>query len=310
MATKNGVREEEMHMLSETERAALEDDTPEVPAGGEVIPDDPVTAPAASATDPADDAATNDDAADDADDAAAAAAAATTADAADAADAGAADDNDNDTDTPFIPQYIAQPVDNYNQAMATLNKQFEDAEITLAEYNTQRDDLIRRQTKAEIAAEQNEQLAQQRWDWEVKHFIKDIRRNEGVDYDKPLLGAALDTAVKSLATQKDAQGNLVHGDKDGEWFLSEAHKQIKAEFNLGKPTPIVPPPNGGKPPAGKPRAVPTTLGAVPAAEIPDTGDTDPFSGIDKLIEQGRTEEAEMKLAGLSKADQQRYLRAS
>lgn len=310
MATN--ISDDELNMLSETERAALEDDTAAT-AEAEAA----AAAAAAGGTDEDEgNAGGADENGGDAEAAAAAAAAAgdtpsadENAAAAEGDDGAAAAAAEDDRDEPFLPRYVADPVADYKGAMAALDKKFEDAEITLAEYNTQRDTLIRAQTKAEIAAEQNEQLAQQRWDWEVKHFIKDIRRNEDIDYDKPLLGAALDTAVKALANLKDAQGNLVHADKDGDWFLAEAHKQVKAEFGLGKKatvTPIVP--NGEKPP--KPRAVPTTLAGIPAAEIQSTGDTDPFASIDKLFADGRTEEAEMKLAGLSKADQQRYLRAS
>lgn len=289
---KNTVTDDEKLMLSETERAALEDgEGAEVPAGGEVIPDDAPVAAATDETPPVTD-----------EEPAPAAAEA-------AAPAGEEPPATDDRDEPFMPRYLADPIPNYEEAMASLDKKFEDAEITLAEYNSQRDTLIRTQTKAEIAAEQNDQLAQQRWQWEIKHFIKDVIRNEAIDYNKPLLSAALDVAVKNLAAATDAQGNLLNGDRDGEWFLAEAHKQVKAEFGLGKAAPVTPP-AGDKRTPPQARSVPTTLASIPSADIPGTGDPDPFAAIDRLFESGRTEEAEMKLAQMSKTDQQRYLHAS
>ena len=304
MARSNAaVTDDEMNMLSDEERAALADgDKAAGSAAGdlgatEVIPDDK---PAAATTPGGDD--------DDDDEAPAGDAPAdeTPADETPADETPAA--SIGEREEPFVPTYRAEPVENYAEKIAAIDKQFEDGELTMAEYNRQRDALVRQQTKAEIADDQNEQLSRQRWQWEVKHFIKDISRNEGIDYNRPLLNAALDTAVKALAAETDAAGNLINVNKEGDWFLQEAHKRVKEELGLGR-KPEAPDNTPPKPAKGAgPRLVPTTLAQVPAAELPDTGAADPFANIDKMFEAGRTEEAEMELAKLSKADQLKYLR--
>ena len=211
--------------------------------------------------------------------------------------------DEDDTTSPFLPTFRAEPVADYDTKMAALDKAFEDGDLKLVDYNRQRDDLVAQRLKADIASEQNAQLAQQRWQWEVSRFKSDTLRAEKIDYSKPILEAALDTAVITLANAKDAQGNLLHADKDGEWILREAHKQVKAELGLRSPTtPRTPPPSK--------RDVPVTLSQVPQADVPNTGVEDPFAHIDKMFAQGKTEQAEMALAQMSKADQDRYLMAS
>jgi hypothetical protein len=217
-------------------------------------------------------------------------------------------------DEPFVPRYQAAGVVDFKEKMEALDKKFEDGEINLKEYNNTRDVLNRQQLKAEIAAEQDQQIDQQRWDWEIKRFIRDTAKNEGIDYNKPLLNAALDMAVKNLANAKDATGNLINGTKDGEWFLTEADKLVRAEFGIAaKPAATEKLDKDGKPivekPALKPRKVPTTLSQIPSTQVEEASPADPFAYIDKLFEQGKVEAGEMALRKLSKTDADSYLRS-
>jgi hypothetical protein len=307
MAGQHNVTDSELEGLSAEERAALAD--PEDTTAPTVIDDDtPESDKNAAAIIASDDDDEDDDPAAEAPAAEAPAAEAEAEAEAEAAAPAAeipAAEVDDDIE-PFVPRYQAEPVPDYAAKMNALDKAFDDGDLPLKEYNTQRDALIRQQTKAEIAAEQESQLAEQRWSWEIKRFVKDVARDEGIDYNKPMLNAALDTAVKSLA--RDANGNLINGDKDGEWFLQEAHRLVKAELGLAAPK-VTPPvtPNAPTKPTG-PRTTIKTLSQIPSADVPDTGAVDPFANIDNLFANGKTEQAEMELAKMSKTDQDRFLR--
>lgn len=198
-----------------------------------------------------------------------------------------------DYDEPFVARYQADPVDGYDEKLGTLDAQFEAGEVTLKEYNAQREALLKQQLKAEIAAEQRTQAEQQKWQWEIERFMED---NATYRQD-PLLYAALDAAIKNLANQPD------NSDKTGRWFLNEAHRQVQSRFST--------------PPAAKPAEktgskaaeVPRTLSSLPAAAENETGG-DEFAHIESLISKGKVVEAERLLAKLTPDQQTRYLEAA
>ncbi len=203
-----------------------------------------------------------------------------------------------DDDAPqFIHRYEAPPVDGYEAKLQSLDEKFEAGEIALREYNAQRDELRAAQLKAEIAAESAAQEAEQRWKWEIDRFMDDHDQ-----YKKdPILHAALDAAVKNLAADE------ANTDKTGRWFLREAHKEVSKRFGGEE--------QGDKPaektaekqsqPRGKPdlKAVPRTLGQVPAAESNDTGGE--FASLDRL--DGA--DFEKAFARMTPDQQERYLKA-
>lgn len=265
----------ELAGLSEEERAALADAGPEAPAAEESP-----TAEAAS-----DDATPS-------------------AEQADAADTTAASDNappapEEDEPAPFVPTYQAQPVADYDAKLADLKSQFEEGDLTMDAYLQARDTLNLQRAKAEIAAEQAQQAAQQHWQWEIDRFMED----NGQYKDDPILYAALDAAIKSLANKSE------HADRSGRWFLQEAHRQVQEKFTR----PAAPAPaSTGKAPTS-PRATgvnaPPVLSQIPSAGIEDTA-ADEFSNIDQLFAAGKTMEGERALARLSADQQRRYLEAA
>lgn len=163
------------------------------------------------------------------------------ADEAAAAAAAAKPAPDDDDAPPFTPRYVAQPVEDFDKKMTALNERttaalakFKDGSITIEDYNAERDtvekeraELREANLKATIAAEQAVQTGEQRWQWEIERFFRRVFRTEGIDYaDSRRLNGALDTEVKRLAGLKENE------DKNSQWFLEEAHKNVKASLNL------------------------------------------------------------------------------
>jgi hypothetical protein len=254
-----GIQDEDLAGLSAEERAALEEeDTTEV---AEVTEDPVDAAPEAQAAE-------------------APAAAATEV----------TEDDADDYDEPFIAQYQADPVEGYTEKLTELDTLFENGEVTLKDYNAQREALLKQQLKAEIAHEQKSQAASQRWQWEIDRFMED---NSGYQQD-PIMYAALDAAIKNLANKPE------NADKNGRWFLSEAHKAVQSRF--GKPA------QTQAPASQKPgrNDVPRTLSTLPAADVNDAGGSE-FAHIEALFNKGKVVEAERLLSKMTPDQQSRYL---
>jgi hypothetical protein len=161
--------------------------------------------------------------------------------------------------------------------------------------------------KAEMAAEINQQTAEQEWQWNVARFLRQVKSAEGVDYAKDEdKGTDFDNFLKALAA------NPKNNNKEYEWFLSEAHKRTKVLHGIEdkKPTlvnkdePEKKPadPKSRKPAVGK---LPLTLAQVPGGDGP--GDVeDEFSALDGL--EGL--EYETALAKMTPAQRERYMRAA
>ena len=269
------IREDELAGLSEEERLALaEEDT----AVDVAAPEDGVTGETAEAA-PVED---------------------SVGDAIEDPASGAQTDApaEDDYEEPFVAHYQADPVDGYEAKLAGLDTQFENGEVTLKEYNSQREALLKQQLKAEISAEQKKQADDQKWQWEIERFMED---NATYRQD-PILYAALDAAIKALANQAE------HASKAGRWFLAEAHRQVQSRFAAPATAPSAPAKTVTKP-GSRAADVPRTLSTLPAAADNGAGN-DEFSSIENLLNTGKVMEAERLLARLTPEQQARYLEAA
>lgn len=245
-----------------------------------------------------------------------------------AREAAAATAGDDEDDEPFTPRYVAAPVEDFEGKMKALDTRqndalakFKEGDITIDDYNTERDaiekerlDLRDKNLKAQIAQETEVQTQEQRWAYEINRFYRKVQREEGIDYgDSIKLNTALDTEVKRLANLKD------NADKDGPWFLAEAHKAVKEKFGL---KPAARTDDKGKAAAAaeakrkadedaarkarqpKRKDIPQDLGSAPNAGDDDGGASGgEFSHLEKL--QGI--ELENALAKMPKEQADRYL---
>lgn len=209
-------------------------------------------------------------------------------------------------------------------------RHIQDFDVKIGEFDKQRAELVTKFKEGELAFEEflvkdreiqkeeaklrndesdavtmerlNEQNASRTWFSNVKAFIAEVKRVEGINYDSVALNAALDSTVKALATDP------ANAEKPQAWFLREAHRLVKADLGLpprSAPKPADPAPK----PVQKGRApdlneVPPTLRKVPAAAPNDPKGEDEFAHLDQL--EGL--ELEEALAKLTPAEQNRYLR--
>lgn len=266
--------------------------------------------------------------------------------------AGASETEDED-DEQFVPAYKVAPPENYEQRVAELDKKYDEVTAKFKAGELELEDMLRehraidkerreldaQKTKAEIAAEQAEQAAEQRWQWEVSRFMREAAKHEGIDYRVALHEAALEAAKKAgdaeaikAAEEKVRTSRVLNGaldaevkalaadeanaDKSGEWFLAEAHKRVKAAFNLeGKSakaateakTKAVA--SRRQPPVDK---LPKTLGGLPAAGVVDIGrdGEGEFAEANSLLESGDSMALEAYIAGKSAEWQERWARAN
>lgn len=144
-----------------------------------------------------------------------------------------------------------------------LLEQFDNGDITAKEYQKQLDALAkeeraieRAQDRAELAASMENQRLQNEWVSTCNAFVE---ANE-IYKDNPRLYKALDNEVRELAADPKT------ANWTGQKFLQEAHKNLKAAFNLpDSASPNAPiPPNRPKP------DLPPNLARVPAADVQDT----------------------------------------
>lgn len=218
----------------------------------------------------------------------------------------AADSEEVEQQPEFAP--AVAPVENYEaviQEMLSkedeLSQQFDDGEITSREYRAQLRELENQRRAVEDQQrdyDRSQELAKQKWAWEVDTFMDSAKENDGVDYrQNKMLNAALDTAVKELAADE------ANSDKTGKWFLREAHKRVAELFGKGEkaPKPMDPIQKALKDRKPNMEKVPQSLSNVPAADL-DTGG-DEFSKMDKLTGM----DLERALAALTPAQAKAYL---
>lgn len=248
-------------------------------------------------------------------DAPAAAAAATETPA--TAAAAQADDGAVATST-TVPTYEAKLPSDYDdqvKALATeesdLKAKFKTGEIDFDEFEVQRAELLTKReeltlarAKAEISQEMTQQTAQAQWQNTINRSMVEFAKpeNGGIDYRKDAEKAAdLDQFVKVLANREE------NADKPMDWFLTEAHKRVKALHGLATAAPKVDPAEAikaanaaRKPPVG---SAPATLAQVPGGDGP--GDVaGEFADIDAL----EGEALEAAIAKLSPVQREKWAR--
>lgn len=300
MGTKAEFDEDELAGLSEAERAAMADD--DAGDGDGDGNDD------AGGDDGADAAGTDDagdnDAGDAAGDDAGAADAGTGAD--EGADDTAGDQATVDADPKFVPQFAVAPPENYDARVSEINakitglrEQMESGELTLSQYEEQKDALVEERSDlksqkqmADFAEQQNAEQSNLLWEHEQKKFFRS-EANQAYMKDS-LLFATLNTAVKAIANNPK---NAAMGPDE---VLAEADKQVRARMVVGdKPTP--------KPKVQERQIdrtkLPPTLHGLPSAEIPETGESTEFAYLDKLTGM----DLERALAKMTPEQEARYL---
>ena len=227
----------------------------------------------------------------------------------------------------LVTRYHAEAPENYEQQVQEINTALVEARRAWRAGDLSEDDLAAKEAelterrlaleaqkvKAEIAAETTQQQAAQEWDFEVRSFMREVTRTEGIDYKdakNKALNDDLDLVVKMLGN--DPKNN----DKSGEWFLQEGHRIVKAKHNLGGAGAGDGDGKGGKGAEGKPgkpverrantEKLPKTLGGLPAAGVTETGNDGEFSHLDKLDGM----ELEQAIARLTPDQADRYARAA
>lgn len=175
----------------------------------------------------------------------------------------------------FVPVYHADPVEDFDGKMLDLQTKFEAGDIELKDYNAARDSLVSSKLKAEISAEQNSQFQEQLWHRQISDHLADnaafyTTGNKLLDSAR---FNALDTAVRDLGSSDD------NADKNGTWFLREAHKLVTEAFGVSQQSAAKP---VTTPAARKPDLsdAPVTLSKVPAAA--DNVEAGEFAHLDKL----------------------------
>jgi chromosome segregation ATPase len=264
--------------LTDEERAALASDDDTAAASETAAPD---TDQAAATTEPA--AATTEPAA-----------AATTTEEAPAATQSA----------PILvaapPEDIAGKLTDLETKKELLLTQFDEGDITAKEYQKQLDALAkeeraleRQQDRAELAAQMEQQRLQNDWTATCNSFVD----ANPVYKDNPRLYKALDAEVRELAARPES------ANWSGVKFLEEAHKNLKAAFNL---------PDAGKVPKQDrqriERELPPNLARVPSAEVEDTNGGR-FAVLDRLANTDPLKYEET-LNSMSDAERQAYLNAA
>lgn len=276
-------------------------------------------APEAKKAAPPDD---DDDDDDDADDAAPEAAAtkkaegdaATTSEP--AVEEGAADDagqvNDVSAEVPpldlgFIEAKFNENLAKLDETKAESFQKLMDGEIDAKAYSKAESDYMRQRDELR---ERKTQEAE--WFTSVHAFKLEVARTMGINYDLDTeKGTALHEWVTRLADKPENQ------DRDGRWFLEQAHKKVLTEFDIApvsaKPAakPVEKPtetPVAAKKVAAKTgRApdlsnIPPTIGNLPAAAESDASDSGEFGHLDKLSGMAY----ETALARLSADQKARY----
>lgn len=116
-----------------------------------------------------------------------------------------------------------------------IQQQFNDGEIDLAERDAElakvsgeRDELNRVRARVESLQEINAQNAQRNWQNQIVSFMTSAAKEQGgIDYRTDEAKAKdLDKYVKILAQDDD------NADRDGPWFLAEAHKLVKVKHGI------------------------------------------------------------------------------
>lgn len=303
-----GMTDKEVSMLTEEERAALEDDAPD-PAkvddtakkaalAGGGTPDNPVLEMVDDGD--LDAKAAADETDDDDDEAAAAAAKKGDGDAATEGEEGKPAVTEPPVEArerQFVPLLPVPTARDFDAEEVALVKKFEEGELTELEYSKAKRELSAAFSEAQHADKFNEAVQDAVWLNEQRRFLK---AHPEYKQGTPLY-AALDCATRLEGKAEGAE------ELSGDELLERADKRVKADYGLKVPLPGVAPVAPKK--AGEEQArknAPKTLGeGVPAADLADTGRGGRFAHLEQL--DGL--ELENAIAKLSQADQDEYARA-
>lgn len=195
-----------------------------------------------------------------------------------------------EADKPFTPTYNAKLPDDFAAQQEGLQgkadalaQRFKDGDFDFDAYRVEEAALAKEENalnelrlKATLSQEMAAQAAEQQWNHTVQSFMTATAKAEGIDYKTDTeKNADLDMFVRFLAHEPKNE------DKAPEWFLTEAHKCVKARHGIGLVTPpvVVDPKISRKPPL---EAAPKTLAQVPGGDGPGDVDGNEFSDVDRL----------------------------
>lgn len=292
---------EELAMLTEDERRQLEEEQGDDDTDTDTDADDQ----SGDDADQDDDDSSDDDAGDEDD----------TGDQGDADDQDGDDDNGDDQDdqeqeeqlekapaplfTAELPEDIEAKRTEIDGKEDTLVEQFDNGDITFAEYNKQirtlnneRAALERIELKAEMAREAQQAQIDNQWQGALNTFLEE---HPEIDLSNEFHHAAFDKLLR-----QHTAGVMEKGGLPGLREIKKAHGDFVKTFNLQSNKPAPKEKQTAKTP--KYREVPPNLGKVPAAANADMDDGR-FAALDKLP----PDKFEAAFAKLSEADRNAYL---
>lgn len=237
--------------------------------------------------------------------------------------AAAADDTPDQTPDPILPQLDAPDLEGHQEQMAALldqrksiREQYRNGDISAEEkdrledtVNDQIADLRAQQQNAAFVDNWNRKAVETEYVSTIKRVRAEIRETDGIDYDtNKLLERDWDVRVKALASDP------ANANRPSEWFLREAHRQVKAELEataqkLGfvrpanaKPDPIASAVRDRRQPVER---MAKSLAALPAAAADNLSQGGEFAHLDRL----NGDDLEAAIARMSPDQQDRYARA-
>lgn len=180
-----------------------------------------------------------------------------------------------------LPDDYQAKVDAIRSREDELAQQFKSGELDFDAYRAaareldiEREALTDMRVKAAISQEVNQQTGESLWRSALQQFNATTAKADGIDYAKDEVKQAdFDQFLKVLADKPE------NADKDHNWFISEAHKRVKALHGIV----TAPPPNPNKNGRREPNLsqLPKTLSDVPGGDGP--GDvSDEFTALDSL----------------------------
>jgi hypothetical protein len=148
--------------------------------------------------------------------------------------------DEEETDVSSAPGYIAPAPEKYDERVMEFDSRadevtakFQSGEIELDEMVRQQRAIDKERSQLDLQMERHrftaelvEQAGERRWSLEIRRFLRDVKKDEGIDYaDSRRLNTALDAEVKALANDPK------NAEKSGRWFLTEAHKRVQGRLN-------------------------------------------------------------------------------
>ena len=180
-----------------------------------------------------------------------------------------------------LPEGYEDKLREFDEKLTQLDSEFDDGELTTQEYRqavketqASKQELEQQVFKANLAREMEENRAKQEWIDTVNGFLDDhpdYRQSER-------MYRLLDIEVKTLAQTEEAQRMT------GAEILAKAHENIAADIPMGKKEAVEEPKQEPAKPAKKAerRNVPPTLANVPASDMTAADEGGRFAKLDKL----------------------------